>query len=129
MIHLNINDKRFSLRLLTDENFEGEVSINTYNERNYIYIIDDQDLARSSEFADFYNNDKTNIFIVIDRELEDEYGYSMIPYSSNAIYHMLYECCQMNRRGKCDRGLSGDKIIALLRGTKFEYLLRYYKKL
>ena len=33
------------------------------------------------------------------------------------------DCCAKSRKDKCDRGLSGDKIKAMLINTEFEYLL------
>ena len=36
----------------------------------------------------------------------------------------LEDCCKMNRsRVTCDKGMSGDKIEAMLKGTEFEFIL------
>ena len=43
--------------------------------------------------------------------------------TSNLNFCYYKDCCAKSRKDKCDRGLSGDKIKAMLVNTEFEYLL------
>lgn len=49
-------------------------------------------------------------------------------YKYEKSYDLCYcyykDCCAQNRKDKCDKGLSGEKIEALLVDTEFEYLLK-----
>ena len=45
--------------------------------------------------------------------------------TSNLNFYYYKDCCARSRKDKCDRGLSGDKIEAMLIGTEFEYLLDF----
>ena len=48
--------------------------------------------------------------------------------SSNLNFCYYKDCCMRSRRDKCDKGMSGDKFEALLRGTPFEYILKFKNK-
>lgn len=83
---LDISDKRFDVEVLEDSIFKTVIA-NGNHRTNCIYIIDDQNLASTEDFAKLYNNDKSNIFILFEREVE-RVGYPMISYSVDSIYIM-----------------------------------------
>lgn len=50
------------------------------------------------------------------------YKYSK---SSNLNFCYYKDCCAHSRKDKCDKGLTGNKFEAMLKGTEFEYLLNF----
>lgn len=60
---------------------------------------------------------------IISRLTKSKYYKYEKSYNLNFCYYK--DCCARSRKEKCDRGLSGDKIEAMLKGTEFEYLLSF----
>lgn len=106
------------INLYTNENYQSFEYLLLKSNMFQYYPIDDNDIIINNYDMEAYYTAE------IERLTKGTlYSYSKYSELKNCY---IKECCSINRKDKCDKGLSGDKITALLKDTEFAYLLKYY---